>query len=73
MSTKPDLSKEARDARAAGFRRRLRTTGLTITEFQRRSGLSRNVIYNLSKGQAPSSQTQAEQLEQAFQRAGSAD
>jgi predicted transcriptional regulator len=54
--------------RAAEFARRLKATGLTITEFQKRSGLTRNVIYNLSKGQKPSSGEQARMLEEAFQR-----
>jgi plasmid maintenance system antidote protein VapI len=53
-------------ARAAEFSRRLKMTGLSITQFQRASGLSRNVIYNLSKGQRPSSDAQALQLEKAF-------
>jgi hypothetical protein len=65
-------SKE-RAERAEEFRRRLGATALTITEFQRRSGLTRNVIYNLSKGQAPSSQEQADMLERAFRNAGTVD
>jgi len=55
-----------REIRAAEFARRLKATGLAVGEFQRRSGLSRNVIYNLSRGQKPSSQEQAELLEEAF-------
>jgi|HubBroStandDraft_1064217.scaffolds.fasta_scaffold1201073_2 hypothetical protein len=55
-----------REARAAEFSRRLKATGLTITEFQHQSGLTRNVVYNLSKGQKPSSPEQAEKLEEAF-------
>jgi predicted transcriptional regulator len=54
------------EARAAEFARRLKATGLRITEFQKKSGLSRNVVYNLSKGQKPSSDEQAAQVEQAF-------
>lgn len=54
------------NARAAEFARRLRLTGLRLTEFQKRSGLTRNVIYNLSKGQKPSSSEQAAHLERAF-------
>ncbi len=61
----------ARQTRAADFARRLKETGLSITEFQRRSGLTRNVIYNLSKGQAPSNQAQAELLAKAFHDMGS--
>jgi hypothetical protein len=68
MSMKRD---SASDVRATDFLRRLKATGMTITEFQRHSGLTRNVIYNLSKGQAPSSQSQADQLELAFRKAGS--
>jgi hypothetical protein len=62
---------EERAVRAADFARRLKVTGLPITEFQKRSGLSRNVIYNLSKGQAPSSLDQKETLEKAFRDMGS--
>ena len=56
--------------RAKEFERRLKATGLTKSQFQARSGLTRNVIYNLSKGQPPSSQEQAELLERAFRDAG---
>lgn len=59
---------EDRVARAAEFARRLSATGLTITEFQRQSGLTRNVIYNLSKGQSLSSPEQEATLEDAFRR-----
>lgn len=55
-----------REARAAEFNRRLKATGIGVADFQRRSGLSRNVVYNLSKGQKPSSQEQAKLLEEAF-------
>jgi transcriptional regulator with XRE-family HTH domain len=37
-------------ARAADLRRRIKAAGLTIAEFMRRSGLSRNIVYALSKG-----------------------
>ncbi|MGH7706618.1 MAG: hypothetical protein ACREM6_01615 [Vulcanimicrobiaceae bacterium] len=60
----------AKQQRIAEFSRRLKATGLTITEFQRRSGLSRNVVYNLSKGQAPSSGDQEEALTKAFRDMG---
>ena len=53
-------------ARAADFASRLAKTGMNITQFQRASGLTRNVIYNLSKGQRPSSEEQANQLNEAF-------
>jgi uncharacterized protein YnzC (UPF0291/DUF896 family) len=57
-------SKE-RIERAAEFSRRLKASGLTISEFQHRSGLSRNVVYNLSIGQRPKPE-QAKALEEAF-------
>jgi len=56
--------------RAEEFERRLKATGLSKSQFQARSGLTRNVIYNLSKGQAPSSAEQADALERAFREAG---
>lgn len=59
---------EERTVRAAEFSRRLAATGLTITEFQRESGLTRNVIYNLSKGQQPSSPEQEAKLDEAFRQ-----
>jgi hypothetical protein len=59
---------EERSTRAAEFARRLSATGLSITEFQRQSGLTRNVIYNLSKGQRPSSPEQETKIEDAFRR-----
>ncbi|HTV92558.1 MAG TPA: hypothetical protein VMG98_07560 [Verrucomicrobiae bacterium] len=55
-----------KEQRARAFKERLATTGLSITEFQRESGLTRNVVYNLSKGQKPSSVEQAQRLEEAF-------
>jgi hypothetical protein len=38
--------------RAVDLRRRIKAAGITIAEFRRRSGLSRNVVYALSKGRA---------------------
>lgn len=58
------------EARAAEFARRLAATGLSKTDFQQKSGLTRNVIYNLSKGQQPSSPDQAAALEKAFRDLG---
>jgi plasmid maintenance system antidote protein VapI len=55
-----------KEQRARAFREQLAATGLSITEFQRDSGLTRNVVYNLSKGQKPSSAEQAQKLEEAF-------
>lgn len=57
-------------ARAEAFAQRLAATGLTKTQFQLRSGLTRNVIYNLSKGQKPSSPDQAAALDNAFKELG---
>lgn len=54
--------------RSEEFARKLKATGLSITEFQRLSGLSRNVVYNLSIGQKPSSEQHAVTLEAAFNR-----
>lgn len=54
--------------RAAEFARRVARTGLSITSFQRKSGLTRNVIYNLSKGQQCSSPEQELILNDAFRR-----
>ena len=54
--------------RAEEFTRKLKATGLTKAEFQVRSGLTKNVIYNLSIGQPPSSVEQAAMLETAFSR-----
>lgn len=56
--------------RAEEFERRLKAAELSKSQFQARSGLSRNVIYNLSKGQAPSSQEQADAIDRAFREAG---
>lgn len=61
-----------REERARIFRERLAATGLSITQFQRQSGLTRNVVYNLSKGQRPSSPEQARLVEEAFRRLGKA-
>jgi len=59
---------EDRAVRAAEFASRLAATGLTVSQFQSQSGLTRNVIYNLSKGQEPSSPEQGEMLDAAFKR-----
>lgn len=59
--------KTEREMRAAEFARRLKATGLRTAEFQRLSGLTRNVIYHLSKGQAPSAE-QARLLKAAFDK-----
>lgn len=36
------------------LRARLAAAGITLAEFQRRSGLTRNVVYRLAKGGKPS-------------------
>ncbi len=38
---------------AAELRRRIEQRGLTIAEFRRRSGLTRNVVYALTMGRPP--------------------
>lgn len=40
--------------REMAFRKRLAELGLTLAEFRRRSGLTRNIVYRLSKGGKPS-------------------
>jgi hypothetical protein len=45
-------------ARAAQLRQKLKAAGLTIAEFRRRAGLSRNVAYALSKGRIPTADEQ---------------
>jgi plasmid maintenance system antidote protein VapI len=59
-------SSEDRMRRAADFKRRLDEAGFGLGELQRRAGLTRNVIYNLSKGQSPTSPEMAAALERAF-------
>jgi hypothetical protein len=39
--------------RRAALRARLADLGLTVAEFRRRTGLTRNVVYRLSKGGKP--------------------
>jgi transcriptional regulator with XRE-family HTH domain len=39
--------------RATRLRARIAAKGLTIAEFARQAGLTRNVMYGLSKGRAP--------------------
>jgi len=40
--------------REVALRKRLSELGLSLAEFRRRAGLSRNVVYRLSKGGKPS-------------------
>ena len=46
-------------ARAEALRQRIAAAGLTLAEFGRRAGLTRNVVYRLAKGQEPSKDQQA--------------
>ncbi|TAM58898.1 hypothetical protein EPN52_09680 [bacterium] len=39
--------------RAEAFRRRVAAAGLSFAEFSRRTGISRNIVYRLTKGQKP--------------------
>jgi predicted transcriptional regulator len=54
-----DYKDEESAARASALRKRLAERGLTIAEFRRRSGLTRNVVYALSKGKKPSDEQQS--------------
>ena len=59
---------EAKSRRAEEFASNLAATGLTKSEFAKMAGFTRNVIYNLSIGQAPSSPEQATKLAAAFEK-----
>lgn len=61
-----DSSERAK--RAQEFANKLAATGLSKAEFEKQSGLTRNVVYNLSKGQAPSSPEMAAKLAAAFEQ-----
>lgn len=52
--------------REDALRKRLTELGLTLAEFRRRSGLSRNVVYRLSKGGAPNPE-QADRMNAVLQ------
>jgi hypothetical protein len=64
----PKQKNPERLERARDFAAKLAATGLQKSEFAKEAGFTRNVIYNLSIGQAPSSREQAEQLAAAFER-----
>lgn len=49
---------EDHETRAAALRDRIKKAGLTIAEFRRRAGLSRNVAYAISKGRPPTPEEQ---------------
>lgn len=53
--------------RAFDLRKRITAAGLTIAEFRRKSGLTRNVVYALAKGKRPSPHQEAA-IEAAFKR-----
>jgi len=67
-TTTPKQRDPARLARARDFAAKLAATGLQKSEFAKQAGFTRNVIYNLSIGQAPSSREQADKLSTAFER-----
>jgi hypothetical protein len=47
------FSDPAKATRATKLRERIRAAGLTIADFRRKTGLSRNVVYGLTKGRQP--------------------
>jgi len=70
MTDDPVRTEKARlkRERAQDFAAKLKSTGLTLGEFAKEVGFTRNVIYNLSIGQAPSTAEKAERLERTFQK-----
>ena len=60
--------KRQKEERASEFSANLAATGLKLGEFAKEAGFTRNVIYNLSIGQAPSSEEQLHRLQNAFER-----
>ncbi|MDH2910303.1 MAG: hypothetical protein HKL92_08470 [Candidatus Eremiobacteraeota bacterium] len=60
--------KHEKEKRATAFAVRLAATGLSLSEFAKEAGFTRNVIYNLSIGQKPSSDSHAQKLDAAFER-----
>jgi predicted transcriptional regulator len=55
----------ARKRRGEDFLARLKSSGLTPTQFRERTGITRNVFYNLSIGQEPKPD-QKRRIEMAF-------
>jgi len=45
-------------ARAASLRKRIKAAGLSFAELRRLTGISRNVMYAISKGRAPKPEEQ---------------
>lgn len=68
--TNEDKSEKLRqkNERALDFQKKLSATGLTLPQFAKELGATRNVIYNLSIGQKPSSEDLARRLHEAFER-----
>lgn len=60
--------RQAKLQRAQEFAAKLEATGLKKSDFAKEAGFTRNVIYNLSIGQAPSSPELAAKLDAAFER-----
>jgi plasmid maintenance system antidote protein VapI len=66
--TNDHLKAQEKRRRADDFAAKLAATGMKKSDFANEAGFSRNVIYNLSIGQAPSSPEQARRLAEAFDR-----
>jgi len=63
-----DKKLQEKQERAQAFQEKLAATGLRLLQFAKEAGFTRNVMYNLSIGQKPTSEEQAIRLEQAFER-----
>ncbi len=50
-----ELKDAAAAVRARRLRERIAAKGLTLAEFARRAGFTRNIMYGLAKGRAPKS------------------
>jgi transcriptional regulator with XRE-family HTH domain len=61
---------EEEELRATEFRRRLAAAGLTLAEFSRKSGVTRNIVYRLTRGQKPKASDQ-EKIEAVLGRQSS--
>ena len=57
-----------KEQRAREFATKLAATGFRLGEFAKEAGFTRNVIYNLSIGQAPRNEEQERRLNQTFER-----
>ena len=47
------MSNDSKAARAERLRQRIAAKGLSLAEFARQAGLTRNVMYGLGKGREP--------------------